>query len=193
MSEFSFVASESADSESEDGDFITMHKAVKIYGLKYSDFYRLPAERIRTKEIKTRWLHMNSSLPLFRKETITNYLERRQQQEQERNQRQLNRVEAKKREYQTRAHTAEEQLRRYKNSRNKKASSVEKHGKVQLPHEVLLKIMRWLAAFDAAGVRGPSMAANDLANAALVGAAARFTADSWCQTGTQLLRFVLRA
>jgi hypothetical protein len=47
-------------------------------------------------------------------------------------------------------------------------SSSEKHGDFKLPDAVLQKVVGCLAVFGADGVRGPSMAANDLANAALV-------------------------
>jgi hypothetical protein len=49
-----------------------------------------------------------------------------------------------------------------------KRSSIEKHGNVKLPDAVLQQVISCLAGFEPDGVRGPSMAAADLANSALV-------------------------
>jgi hypothetical protein len=62
------------------------------------------------------------------------------------------------------AGAAKDQVRKFAGCKR----SSEKHGDVKLPDAVLQKIVGCLAAFEADGVRGPSMAAHDLANAALV-------------------------
>jgi hypothetical protein len=74
------------------------------------------------------------------------------------------RQEAKRRE----AAAAQDQLQVIKDHSSKRVCSVDKYGDVVLPPGVLQQVMACLAAIEPDGVRGPAMAAADLANAALV-------------------------
>jgi hypothetical protein len=69
---------------------------------------------------------------------------------------------------------AKAQLDTIKSSSSKRACSSERYGDVQLPPNVLQKVMGYLSVIEADGVRGPSMAAHDLANAALVSSGRTF-------------------
>jgi hypothetical protein len=63
---------------------------------------------------------------------------------------------------------AKDQLQAIKANSSKRLCSDEKYGECGLPHVGLQQVMICLAGFEADGVRGLSMAACDLANAALV-------------------------
>jgi hypothetical protein len=65
---------------------------------------------------------------------------------------------------------AEAQLLQSSSKKRSRDSKAEKHGDVMLPDAVLQHIMACLAVCEPDGVRGPSMAANDLANCSLVSA-----------------------
>jgi hypothetical protein len=88
--------------------------------------------------------------------------------QQARRNRQLARQQRKKQA----AGAAKDQIRKFSSSKRARSSSdaAEKHGDVKLPDAVLQIIVGCLAAFEPGGVRGPSMVARDLANAALVSA-----------------------
>jgi hypothetical protein len=79
---------------------------------------------------------------------------------------------ARQQRYKQAARSAKDQIRKFSSSKRVRSSSdtVIKHGDVQLPVEVLQAIVGCLAAFEPDGVRGPSIVARDLANAALVSA-----------------------
>jgi hypothetical protein len=66
------------------------------------------------------------------------------------------------------AAAARDKLQAIRTNSSKRVCSDEKYGEVALPPGVLQKVVICLAAIEADGVRGPSMAARDLANAALV-------------------------
>jgi hypothetical protein len=74
------------------------------------------------------------------------------------------REEAKRKE----AAAAKNQLQAIKDHSSKRVCSGDKYGEVVLPPGVLQQVMACLAAIEPDGVRGPAMAAADLANAALV-------------------------
>jgi hypothetical protein len=78
-----------------------------------------------------------------------------------------NKVLAKRQRAKAAAGAAKDQLRKFAGCKLSRSSS-EKHGDVKLPDAVLQRVMSCLAAIEADGVRGPTMVANDLANAALV-------------------------
>jgi hypothetical protein len=71
------------------------------------------------------------------------------------------------------AGAAKDQIRKFNGCKRARSDSDadEKHGDVKLPDAVLQKVIGCLAAFEVDGVRGPSMVARDLANAALVSTA----------------------
>jgi hypothetical protein len=66
------------------------------------------------------------------------------------------------------AAAAQDQLQAIKAHSSKRVCSGDKYGEVVLPPGVLQQVMACLAAIEPDGVRGPAMAAADLANAALV-------------------------
>jgi hypothetical protein len=74
------------------------------------------------------------------------------------------REEAKRNE----AAAAQDQLQVIKDRSSKRVCSGDNYGEVVLPPGVLQQVMACLADFAPDGVRGPAMAAADLANAALV-------------------------
>jgi hypothetical protein len=77
------------------------------------------------------------------------------------------------------AHTAKGVVSSF-SSLKRSCSSEDKHGDVKLPDAVLQKVISCLAGFEPDRVRGPSMAAGDLANAALVSGAAHKLASGMC-------------
>jgi hypothetical protein len=84
-----------------------------------------------------------------------------------------NRQLEKQRQRKQAAVAAKDQICKFSGCKRARSSSdaAEKHGDVKLPDAVLQTIIGCLAAFEPGGVRGPSMVAHDLANAALVRAA----------------------
>ncbi|WIA16729.1 hypothetical protein OEZ85_013383 [Tetradesmus obliquus] len=63
---------------------------------------------------------------------------------------------------------AKEQLPATRTNSSKRVCNADKSAELALPPALLEKVMSCLAGIEADGVRGPSMAARDLASAALV-------------------------
>uniref|UniRef100_A0A383WHR5 Uncharacterized protein n=1 Tax=Tetradesmus obliquus TaxID=3088 RepID=A0A383WHR5_TETOB len=88
-------------------------------------------------------------------------------------QRKAERAEAQRVARSAAAAAAKDRLQTIKANSSKRVCGSEKYGEFVLPPGVLQRVMSCLAGIEADGVRGLSMAANDLANAALVSSAVR--------------------